>query len=340
MNTERCMIIAEAGVNHNGDIGLALELIGAASAAGADAVKFQTFRADALVTADTEKADYQKQHTPEDESQHAMLSKLELSEQDHHTLIDACHKHGITFLSTGFDTDSLTFLESLEMPVYKIPSGELTNLPLLRQVAGFNKPIIMSTGMASLEEIGASLDALEEAGASRQEITLLHCTTQYPTPMQNVNLRAMLTLGEAFPGVCIGYSDHTLGIEVPIAAAALGARVLEKHFTLDRSMEGPDHAASLEPNELKNMVTSVRNIELSMGSGIKEPCAVELSTRTAARKAIVAAQPIKAGDAFSEQNLTVKRSSGGPSPMLWDNLLGNAAIRDYAKDEAIDHPIS
>jgi len=339
MNTNHCMIIAEAGVNHNGDIRIALELVRAASEAGADAVKFQTFRADDLVTPDTAKADYQKQHTDAGESQHTMLRKLELSHDDHHSLIEACREQGITFLSTGFDTHSLTFLKSLEMPVYKIPSGELTNLPLLRQVAGFGKPVIMSTGMASLEEIGASLEALEQAGVTRPEVTLLHCTTQYPTPMQNVNLRAMLTLGEAFSGVRIGYSDHTLGIEVPIAAAALGARVLEKHFTLDRSMDGPDHAASLEPGELKSMVTSVRNIALAMGSGIKEPCADELSTRAVARKAIVAARPIKEGEVFSEQNLTVKRSGRGISPMLWDELLGSAASRDYPKDEAIEHPL-
>lgn len=340
MNTKHCMIIAEAGVNHNGDIGLALDLIRAASDAGADAVKFQTFRTDALVTADTDKADYQKQHTDTEESQHEMLRRLELSQKDHHTLVDACRELGITFLSTGFDTESLVFLESLDMPIYKIPSGELTNLPLLRQVAGFGKPIILSTGMATLQEIGASLDALEQAGASRENITLLHCTTQYPTPMENVNLRAMLTLGETFPGVHIGYSDHTLGIEVPIAAASLGARVLEKHFTLDRSMEGPDHAASLEPEELTEMVNSVRNIERAMGSGVKKPCNDELATRAVARKAIVAACSIKQGDTFSEVNLTVKRSRGSISPMQWDDLIGQTASRSYIEDESIDPPQS
>ncbi|MDE0836948.1 MAG: N-acetylneuraminate synthase [Akkermansiaceae bacterium] len=340
MNTEKCMIIAEAGINHNGDIRIALELVRAASEAGSDAVKFQTFRTDDLVTQGTAKADYQKQHTDPEESQHSMLRKLELSHDDHHKLVEACREHGITFLSTGFDVHSLAFLGSLKMPVFKIPSGELTNLPLLRQVAGFGKPVIMSTGMASLEEISASLEALEQAGATRSGITLLHCTTQYPTPMQNVNLRAMLTLGETFPGVSIGYSDHTLGIEVPIAAAALGARVLEKHFTLDRSMKGPDHAASLEPEELKNMVTAVRNIELAMGSGVKEPCAEEISTRAVARKAIVAACPIREGEVFSEKNLTVKRSGSGISPMLWDQLLDCAALQDYARDETINHPLS
>lgn len=334
------MIIAEAGVNHNGNINLALDLIQAASDAGADAVKFQTFSTDALVTADTDKADYQKQHTDAEESQHEMLRRLELSQKDHHTLIDACREHGITFLSTGFDTESLVFLESLYMPIYKIPSGELTNLPLLRQVAGFGKPIILSTGMATLQEIDASLDALAQAGSPRENITLLHCTTQYPTPIENVNLRAMLTLGSSFPGVHIGYSDHTLGIEVPIAATALGACVLEKHFTLDRSMEGPDHAASLEPQELTEMIRCVRNIELAMGSGVKEPCADELGTRAVARKAIVAACPIKQGDIFSEVNLTVKRSRGSISPMQWDDLTGQEASRSYIEDEPIDPPQS
>lgn len=331
------MIIAEAGVNHNGDLQLALGLICAASEAGADAVKFQTFRADDLVTPDTAKAEYQKEHTDAAESQHAMLRRLELSDDEHFQLAKACRERGITFLSTGFDSRSLSFLESFQMPIYKIPSGELTNLPLLRQVAGFGKPVIMSTGMASLEEIGASLAVLEQGGIARAEITLLHCTTQYPTPIENVNLRAMLTLGEAFPGVRIGYSDHTLGIEVPIAAAALGARVLEKHFTLDRSMDGPDHAASLEPEELKAMVASVRNIEVAMGSGLKEPCADELSTRKVARKAIVAACAIDKGEIFSESNLTVKRSCGGISPMLWDELLERPASRSYLPNEAIDH---
>lgn len=340
MNNKRCMIIAEAGVNHNGKIDLALALIRAASEAGVDAVKFQTFKADALVTADTGKADYQKQHTKAAESQREMLQRLELSEQDHHRLIEVCDELNITFLSTGFDTSSLAFLESLDMPVYKIPSGELTNLPLLRQVAGFGKPIILSTGMATLQEIGASLDALEQAGVFRENITLLHCTTEYPTPMENVNLHAMQTLAEAFPDVQVGYSDHTLGIEVPVAATAMGARVIEKHFTLDRSMEGPDHSASLEPNELANMVRSIRNIELALGDGIKQPSADEIKTRDVARKAIVTSCPINQGDTFSEFNLTVKRSGGGISPMLWDQLVGQTATRDYRPDETIDHPTS
>ena len=335
-----CYIIAEAGVNHNGNLDIALKLVRAASKAGADAVKFQTFRADALVTAETDKADYQKQHTGAAESQRDMLRRLELSEQDHHRLIEACDELNITFLSTGFDSSSLTFLESLSMPLYKIPSGELTNLPLLRQVAGFRKPIILSTGMATLHEIRASLDVLEQAGAFRENITLLHCTTEYPTPMVNVNLHAMQTLAEAFTDVQIGYSDHTLGIEVPIAATAMGACVIEKHFTLDRSMEGPDHAASLEPNELANMVRLIRNIELALGDGVKRPSASEIKTRDVARKAIVASCPINQGEVYSESNLTVKRSGEGISPMLWDKLIGQTAPRDYRPDETIDHPTS
>ena len=340
MNTNRCLIIAEAGVNHNGDINLALDLISAASKAGVDAIKFQTFRADALVTANTNKANYQKQNTSVAESQRDMLRKLELSNKDHHTLIHACKEHDLTFLSTGFDTESLDFLESTGMPIYKIPSGELTNLPLLRQIAGYNKPVILSTGMANISEIAQSLDALEQAGMQRKHITLLHCTTQYPTPMENVNLRAMLTLGETFQDIQIGYSDHTLGIEVPIAAVTLGAQVIEKHFTLDRNMEGPDHSASLEPQELQAMVQSIRNIEQAMGDGNKEPCSAELETRAVARKAIVASKPIQKGEIFSSTNLTVKRSGGGISPMLWDKLINQTASRSFEADEAIDHSMS
>lgn len=339
MNNKPCMIIAEAGVNHNGDINLALKLIRAASRAGADAVKFQTFRADALVTADTKKADYQMAQTKKTESQREMLNRLELCEDDHRLLIKACHEQNITFLSTGFDPESIAFLESLDLPVYKISSGELTNLPLLRQIASFRKPIILSTGMATLKEIEASLGALKEAGIAENNITLLHCTTQYPTPMENVNLRAMQTLADAFPNVSVGYSDHTLGIEVPIAAAAMGARVIEKHFTLDRSMNGPDHAASLEPNELANMVQSIRNIELAVGDGVKQPSAEEIKTRRVVRKAIVASCHIHQDDYYSESNLTVKRCGGGISPMLWDQLIGQSARRDYQPDETIDHPL-
>lgn len=330
-----CYIIAEAGVNHNGSLELALQLVDTASDAGADAVKFQTFKADALVTKTTSKADYQTTNTGNSESQHSMLSKLELSAADHDILIEHCQKKDITFLSTGFDTDSLKLLKSLDLPRYKIPSGEITNLPLLRQLASFEKPLIVSTGMATLEEIAETLEALEAAGVQRCDITLLHCTTQYPTPMENVNLRAMLSMGEQFKGVEIGYSDHTLGIEVPIAAVALGATVIEKHFTLDRAMPGPDHAASLEPHELKAMVTAIHNIQQALGDGHKEPCAAELVTRKVARKAIVAAQPIQVGEVLTEDNLTVKRAEGGISPMLWDSVIGSISTQSYSEDQPI-----
>lgn len=330
-----CYIIAEAGVNHNGSLDLALQLVEAASDAGADAVKFQTFKADALVTKTTSKAEYQTANTGNSESQHSMLSELELSAADHDVLIDHCQKKNITFLSTGFDTESLKLLQSLDLPRYKIPSGEITNLPLLRQLASFGKPLIVSTGMATLEEIAETLAALEAAGVQRCDITLLHCTTQYPTPMENVNLRAMLSMGEQFKGVEIGYSDHTLGIEVPIAAAALGAIVIEKHFTLDRAMPGPDHAASLEPDELKAMVTAIQNIQRALGDGRKQPSAAELATRKVARKSIVAAKAISAGETLTEDNLTVKRAEGGISPMLWDTVLGTLSNQSYCEDQPI-----
>ena len=330
-----CYIIAEAGVNHNGNLELALQLVDAASAAGADAVKFQTFKADALVTKTTSKAEYQTTNTGKSESQHSMLSKLELSAADHDILIEHCQKKNITFLSTGFDSDSLKLLQSLDLPSYKIPSGEITNLPLLRQLASFGKPLIVSTGMATLDEIGETLNALQIAGVQRKDITLLHCTTQYPTPMENVNLRAMLSMGEQFNGVEIGYSDHTLGIEVPIAAVALGATVIEKHFTLDRTMPGPDHAASLEPAELKAMVTAIHNIQQALGDGHKQPSAAELATRKVARKTIVAAQTIQVGETLTENNLTVKRAEGGISPMLWDSVVGTTATQSYTEDQPI-----
>lgn len=335
MKNKPCYIIAEAGVNHNGSLKLALQLIDAAAESGADAVKFQTFKADALVTKTTAKAGYQISNTGNEESQHTMLSRLELTASDHHQLITHCNKRGITFLSTGFDSESLKLLKSIDLPCYKIPSGEITNLPLLRQLASFGKPLIVSTGMATLDEVRATLAALEAAGVSRPDITLLHCTTQYPTPMENVNLRAMLSMRDAFEGVEMGYSDHTLGIEVPIAAVAMGACVIEKHFTLDRSLPGPDHAASLEPNELKAMVSAIRNIQQALGDGNKQPCAAELATRKVARKAIVAAQPIAQGELLTEANLTVKRAEGGISPMRWDELIGTPASQPYTQDQVI-----
>jgi len=329
------LVIAEAGVNHNGELSLAKRLIDVAAEAGADMVKFQTFSADRLVTVSAGKAEYQSHTTGASETQHAMLRRLELSAGMHHELIEHCRLRRIEFFSTGFDTQSVDFLAQLGFTRFKIPSGEITNLPYLRHVGSFGKPIILSTGMATLGDIEAALDALERAGARRDQITVLHCNTEYPTPMVDVNLRAMLTIGEAF-GVAVGYSDHTLGIEVPIAAAALGATVIEKHFTLDRTLPGPDHQASLEPNELLAMVRAIRNIELALGNPLKRPSPSEIKNRPVGRKSIVAARAIRAGESFSAENLTTKRPGIGLSPMLWDDLMGRKAQRPYESDEAIE----
>ena len=330
----KTLIIAEAGVNHNGDIGLALRLIDAAAEAGADLVKFQTFRADGLVTIDAMKADYQTQGSVDGESQHSMLRRLELSREMHETLIAHCKSREIGFFSTGFDPASVALLFELGLERYKIPSGEITNLPYLRQVGGFGKPVILSTGMATLGEVEGALEVLEQAGTHRGDITVLHCNTEYPTPMLDVNLRAMVAMGVAF-GVAIGYSDHTAGIEVPIAAVALGATVIEKHFTLDRSLPGPDHQASLEPGELAAMVRAIRNIEQALGDGVKRPTTSETKNKPIARKSLVAAQAIRAGEAFSGSNLAVKRPGTGVSPMRWDDVIGRTASRDFAPDELI-----
>jgi len=329
------LVIAEAGVNHNGELSQARRLIDVAAEAGADMVKFQTFSADRLVTVNAGKAEYQSQTTDASESQHAMLRRLELSPQMHRDLIEHCKSRRIEFFSTGFDTQSIDFLADLGLQRFKIPSGEITNLPYLRHVGSFGKPIILSTGMATLGDIEAALDALERAGARREQITVLHCNTEYPTPMVDVNLRAMLTIREAF-GVAVGYSDHTLGIEVPIAAVALGATVIEKHFTLDRTLPGPDHQASLEPDELHAMVSAIRNIELALGNRIKRPSPSEIKNRPIGRKSIVAARAIRAGESFSTENVTTKRPGTGLSPMLWDDLMGRKARRSYERDEAIE----
>ena len=329
------LIIAEAGVNHNGDINLARKLVDVAADAGADFVKFQTFTADKLVTKSAEKADYQNQTTDEEESQHAMLHKLELSRETHEALIEHCKLRGIQFFSTGFDTGSIDLLMELGLDRFKIPSGEITNLPYLRHVGQYGKSVILSTGMANEDEIEAALKILEQAGTSRKHITVLHCNTEYPTPMNDVNLRAMLTIRDTF-GVQVGYSDHTLGIEVSIAAVALGAMVIEKHFTLDRNLLGPDHQASLEPEELKEMVVAIRNIEKAMGDGIKRPSSSEAKNKPVARKSMVAAQAICEGETFSEANLAVKRPGTGLSPMRWDEVLGCKAPRDFEVDELIE----
>ncbi len=329
----KIFIIAEAGVNHNGDVKMAQKLIDVAKSAGADAVKFQTFKAESLVSKVAQKADYQKQTTGADESQLEMVKKLELSFCDFRELKKYCDEKEISFLSTPFDFESIDFLESLEMPIYKVPSGEITNLPYLMKIASKGKPVIMSTGMSDMDEVESALEMLRDNGAG--SVTLLHCNTQYPTPFEDANIKAMLTLEERF-GVAVGYSDHTLGIEAPIAAVALGATVIEKHFTLDKNMEGPDHKASLDPQELIDMVTSIRNIELALGDGIKTPSKSEIPNKEVARKSIVAKRNIVKGEIFIEENITVKRPGNGISPMKWFEVLGRSAEHDYFEDELID----
>ncbi len=330
------IIIAEAGVNHNGSLAAAKQMVLAARNAGADYIKFQTFSPEKLVSVYAEKAEYQKQTTGTEESQLEMLKKLALTQEDFLELKTYCRQQGIGFLSTPFDLDSIHFLDKLNMDFWKLPSGEITNLPYLLEIARTEKPVVMSTGMCGMEEIGQAVDCLKKAGTP--EITLLHCNTEYPTPMEDVNLKAMITMEKEFC-LPVGYSDHTQGIEIPVAAAALGACVLEKHFTLDRGMEGPDHQASLEPEELKAMVTAVRNVEEALGSGKKEPSQSEQKNRAVARKSIVAKCRIKKGERFSEENLTVKRPGTGISPMRWPELMGQTADRDYAEDELIGKDI-
>ncbi len=315
------LIIAEAGVNHNGDLALARGLIDAAAEAGADLVKFQTFNADRLVTAAAVKAAYQTQSSADFETQHAMLRRLELTREMHQALIAHCKLRGIEFFSSGFDLESVALLVELGADRFKIPSGEITNLPYLRLVGSYGRPVILSSGMATLREIEWALQVLQSAGTPLDRITVLHCNTEYPTPMADVNLRAMNTIAQAF-GVAVGYSDHTLGIEVAIAAVALGACVIEKHFTLDRTQPGPDHKASLEPREFAAMVLAIRNIEAK--------------NMPVARKSLVAAQPIRAGEIFSTANLAVKRPGTGLSPARWDEVIGRRAPRDFAEDEFIE----
>jgi len=333
--TQRTLIIAEAGVNHNGDLVLAKKLIDIAAETGADLVKFQTFCADRLVTHAANKADYQTKAKGGNESQHEMLRQLELRPEMHKELIAHCALRNIGFFSTGFDIDSIDLLVSLGQDYFKIPSGEITNLPYLRHIGRLCKPVIISTGMATMGDIEAAIDVLEEAGTSRDNMTLLHCTTEYPTPMADVNLRAMLSIKSAF-GVAVGYSDHTSGIEVAIAAVALGATVIEKHFTLDRNLTGPDHKASLEPSELKALVSAIRNIEVALGDGIKRLTPSEAKNKPIARKSLVVIQAIKAGELFTEHNISAKRPGTGISPMQWDKVVGRKAHRDYAVDELIE----
>lgn len=332
---EKTLIIAEAGVNHNGDLALAKRLVEVAARAGADIVKFQTFKADRLVTASAEKARYQKDSTGNDESQYAMLRRLELSDAAHTVLLEHCRSCGIEFLSTGFDIESIDFLAGLGVTRFKVPSGDITNLPLLRHVGAKQGEVILSTGMSDLDEVAAAIAALENAGTARENIIVLHCTTEYPATLASVNLKAMETMRLALR-VRTGYSDHTQGIAVATAAVALGASVIEKHFTLDRDLPGPDHRASLEPQELTAMVQSIRAVEAALGDGIKRLTADEVGNRPIARKSIVAARFIAKGERFSEQNLAVKRPGTGISPMRWDEVLGQTAPRYYDKDELIN----
>lgn len=330
-----CTIIAEAGVNHNGSAELAFRLVDAAVEAGAHVVKFQTFKAEKLVTKDAPQAAYQKRNIGEDSGQFAMLKKLELDDEVFRDLIRYCEKKGIGFLSTPFDEDSARFLVEAGMTSFKVSSGDLTNLPFLRALADYRLPMILSSGMATLAELDESVGALEKAGLSIDKLTLLHCTTEYPAPPGEVNLKAMQTIAAAYPGATIGYSDHTEGIHIPVAAAAMGAAVLEKHFTLDRAMEGPDHKASLEPGELKAMVDAVRIVTEALGTGRKAPTASELPNRLVARKSIVARRDIAAGELLSAENLVARRPGDGISPMRWDDLIGTRATRDYKANEKI-----
>ena len=334
ITTQQTLVIAEAGVNHNGDLLLAKKLVDAAVESGADVVKFQTFQANQLVTQQAAPAAYQQKALGQSQGQLAMLQKLELKSEQHRELIDHCRKQGIEFLSTAFDSPSIELLASLNIKRWKIPSGEITNLPYLRQIGSQGQSVILSTGMANLSEIDAALGVLEQAGTHRSQITVLHCTTEYPAPPEEVNLRAMNIIAQAF-GVTVGYSDHTDGIAVPIAAVAMGATVIEKHLTIDRNLPGPDHQASLEPDQFAAMVQGIRTIEDALGDGIKQPTPSEQANLPLVRKSLVAACPIRAGELFSEVNLTTKRPGTGLSPMQWDYWIGRTASRDFAPDELI-----
>ena len=331
-------VIAEVGVNHNGSAEMALELVDAAAAAGADAVKFQSFHAHLLAAADAPQAAYQKVAGETSGGQLEMLRALELSADTHRRLAAHCRERGIEFLSSPFDTESIELLATLGLQRLKVPSGELLDVPYLRRVAALGLPLIVSTGMATLSEVSAALAVLEAAGCPRERVTVLHCSTEYPTPPADVNLRAMVTMREAL-GVAVGYSDHTEGIAVAVAAATLGAEIIEKHLTLDRSLPGPDHRASLEPGVFGELVLAVRAVELALGDGIKRPTAGELENTAAARKSIVAARRIVAGDTLTTDNLTVKRPGTGMSPLRWDDVLGLVASRGYEPDDAIEEPL-
>jgi N,N'-diacetyllegionaminate synthase len=330
----KVIIIAEAGVNHNGDIKLARQLVDVAKQAGANYVKFQTFKAEKIASKSATKAAYQKQTTGDDDSQLEMLKKLELSRKDHLALIDYCNSQSIKFLSTPFDLDSIDLLKELGIRLGKIPSGEITNLPYLQKMANSFDELVMSTGMSDMQEIGEAIAAIEATGFKRGNLTILHCTTEYPTPFRDVNLKAMQAIGDSF-GVKIGYSDHTKGVEVAIAATALGAQLIEKHFTLDRNMEGPDHKASLEPGELIKMVSAIRNIELALGDAVKTPSSSEIKNKFVARKSIVAARNMEAGHVISEDDLTTKRPGSGISPMRLPTMIGKRLKKALNEDELL-----
>lgn len=334
MLNKKTLVIAEAGVNHNGDLIIAKQLVDVALEAGADVIKFQTFNANKLVTALAQKAEYQIESTSRKESQLEMLRQLELTEEMHHELVAYCASRKIDFLSTGFDIESVDFLVQLGQKKFKIPSGEITNLPYLRHIGQIGKPVILSTGMATLGEIEAAIDVLEGAGTPRAGITVLHCTTEYPTPLCDVNLLAMKTIQSSF-GVSVGYSDHTQGAEVAIAAVAMGAVIIEKHLTLDKRLPGPDHQASMEPKEFIAMVAAIRNIEIALGDGVKRPTPSEVKNICVVRKSLVAKHAIKAGQLFTNENLTAKRPGTGVSPMRWDEFIGKHATRDFLADELI-----
>lgn len=329
------LIIAEAGVNHNGSMDIAKKLVDAAVDAGVDIIKFQTFNSEKLVSKTAKQAEYQQRNIGKaTESQLTMLKRLELSPENHYELIQYCKERNIRFWSTAFDMDSIEFLHSLNMGMWKIPSGEITNYPYIKKIASFHEKVILSTGMCELADIEATFDALIKNDVKKEDITILHCNTEYPTPYQDVNLKAMLEIKNKFD-VNIGYSDHTNGIEVPIAAVALGATVIEKHFTLNKNMEGPDHKASLEPDELKAMVSAIRNIEQALGTGHKTISESERKNIEIARKSIVAACPIQKGEILTEENLTVKRPGNGINPMRWNEVIGTIAIKDYQEEEII-----
>lgn len=335
MNNKKVIIIAEAGVNHNGSYELAIKMVDEAKRAGADYVKFQTAKPELVISTFAPKAEYQKVTTGAAESQLEMCKAIHLPLTDYKPLKEYCDKVGIGFMSTPFDLVSIDVLEPLDMDYYKIPSGEITNLPYLRKIASKHRPVILSTGMCEVKEVEAALQVLEQGGVKRSDIIVLHCNTEYPTPMADVNLRAMDDLRRSL-GVEVGYSDHTKGIEVPIAAVALGATVIEKHFTLDKTMEGPDHKASLEPDELKVMVDAIRNIEQALGDGHKHVSPSERKNMDIARKSIVAARDIRKGEVLTEENITTKRPGNGISPMRWDSVIGTTAIRDFGYDELIE----